>query len=219
MNDYGTLVASAYRDMWGHRRQLPNQDDLLSQIDQSSTTVVSSRDVAEALVVFKARIDRYFRFGFPVTRFMDIFFPKILRTLQCDKWGGTLGHLMAFHQHIGMKSTQMDFSWTPLIAAWFACHKWNGHNYSPVDETVRPVLYILDTETIEDRVRDRRILPEFILRPHRQEGATIGCSFLEDLHSFVMQKVYIDTSGLKDFFQAHGLSEAYLFPDYEDPLF
>lgn len=216
--DHGAILAGVYRDLWPHRDELPGAEAVANSIDAEASLTVSSPEVARALVQWKVRVDRYFRFGFPLTRLLETFYPAALARLQTKEWGGTLGHLMAVHQHAGCKTTQLDWTWNPLVAAWFACHELVGATWRLRSGVSEPVVYVLNPARVAGRVRDLCSLPEFLLRPQRQQGATIGTQWIEDLRSCVDEIVKVAVPSDEAPFEEAGLTAAYLFPDAEDSV-
>lgn len=151
-----------------------------------------------------------------MTNYLRMFFPKTLKWLQSPKWKGVLGHLMAVHQHIGFKTIHVDFTYDPLIAAWFACHRQTPQGFKLVDQSFTPVVFCIQLKNTFKRVYNLHILPDIFLRPKRQKGATISTAFFENLRDYIDKTVKLIPPKNEKIFRE--LSESYLFPNLDDPL-
>jgi hypothetical protein len=222
-HDYGNLLPNIYRKLWQLREFLPDTNACFQQMECKGTTVVSSKETAEELVTYRVRMERLAEFDFPFVRLFQIFFPQDLSSIRSRFGKEVSAYFTASLQHIEHKTPMLDFSWSPLIAAWFACFDWENKEYLRTNPEAMPVIYVLNPSASEsqsksDRIYDLQELPDFIVRPHRQQGAVIHCSFMGDIYPEV-DKLQIDPTNAKSFFEERGLSYSYLFPDSQDALF
>jgi len=216
--DHETILANVYRDIWKHRDALPNGEIIAKSIDSFSSLKLHEMALAEELIRWKVRVDRYFRFGFALTEFLDVFFPEMLSSFQEPDWKGTNGHLMAVHQHLGFKTIDLDWTWNPRIAAWFACHRFTSRGVELLSPSEQPVVYCLRAADLADRITDLSLLSPQFLRPFKQEGAIIGSRFMENFLPYVSKKLFLILPDIPTIFLDHGITYEYLFPDREDSL-
>ena len=58
-NDYGTILATTYRNLWKYRNDFTDSNRLVEEIQSRTTTQTSSRESAEAILKWKINADRH----------------------------------------------------------------------------------------------------------------------------------------------------------------
>lgn len=215
--DFGHLLPSLYRKLWQLRPFIPEMEDLHDQISQKKVSIARSRKVATELVAYYAQLN--YLLDTPIFRFFEIFFPTEMNHIRSKVGDEVLPYILGSLQHIGLLTPMLDFSWNPLVAAWFACFDWKINNYVSKNAQ-QPIIYIHSHPTSQnpEKVFDLRNISKLLIRPSRQEGAVIFGSPLKDYSSEV-EKIYLDPSGAESFFEARGLSREYFFPDDRDVIY
>ena len=144
---------------------------------------------------------------------------------------------MAMLQHYGAPSGTLDVSFDPLIALWFACHKYNRHDDGQVSYSRNQgpgVVYLMnvpDTHLIDIRggeiiafeTQERSLnAPIAGLRGRRQKGGLIFGATIDDpeFFKFVVKKIIVTPSVFDQTDERlKPLTQQYLFPGPDEDEF
>ena len=216
--DRQTILPGLYRDLWPLRTALPFYNDLAQSFRAKSPLTVTSMKVAKALVSWMVRNQRFVRFSTTISDLLKYFYPEDHSSDLRRRRRGENTHLWAVQQHAGYYTNLVDWTWSPIIACWFACHELVTGIWQLRANSASPIVYVLDPTRVHERVQDLRFLPKAFPRPHRQMGVTIATGWLEDLRPFVDKVVQIRVPATDIPFDKAGISASHLFPDAEDPI-